>query len=90
MVIRSRFDIKLVYADTLDPFEEFEKDGKMYVEAEPRADYFISIRRVNLAGPKVMISQYTVDDKSLGYICRFHNGQGTKYHGIARRVNGQE
>ena len=47
MVVRNGYQVQLVDARTKIPFKEHEKDGKIYVEAEPDAEYFIAIRRIS-------------------------------------------
>jgi hypothetical protein len=90
MVLRNGLEIQLVYADTKIPMKEFEKDGEIYVEAEPDADYFIATRRLHVAGPKVIVGEISVDGVSLGYsFCCARVESNTKYQGIRSRFNGQ-
>jgi hypothetical protein len=91
MVIRSGFEVHLVYADSKIPFKEFERDGKIYVEAEPDADYFISVQRVNRDGPPVIISTYSIDGRRLGYNnASWGASSEPSFQGIWNRINGTE
>ena len=56
MVVRSGFEVNLVDATTKIPFKEHEKDGKIYVEMEAEAEYFIAVRRVNMDGPPTILA----------------------------------
>ena len=87
MVVRSGFQVQLVDAKTMTPFKEHEKDGKIYVEAEPDAEYFIGIRRISPAGHPVILSYYSVDGHCLGYRQphrRHPSKHSTKEFGVAR------
>ena len=89
MVFRSGFEVQLVSADTKIPFKEHEKDGKIYVEAEPDAEYFIAIRRVDMSGSPVIKSYYYIDGNFLGYYS-FHKSvqKEPSYQGVFSRTNG--
>ena len=89
MVVRSGFEIQLVSADTKIPFKEHEKDGKVYVEAEPDAEYYISIRRVDDTGPQCVVSYYYIDGNFLAYQTNHTRiAFEPAYHGIWSRQNG--
>ena len=89
MVVRSGFEVQLVSADTKIPFKEHVKDGKIYVEAEPDAEYYIAIRRVNMEGPPVITSYYYVDEAYLGYTCHHERAEAElAYRGVWSRFNG--
>jgi hypothetical protein len=89
MVVRSGFEVQLVYADSKTPLKEFEKDGKIYVEAEPDAEYFISIRRIDRSGPPTIISYYYIDGSFLGYTSTFSSVMpNPSYKGLFSRNNG--
>ena len=89
MVVRSGFEIQLVSADTKIPFKEHEKDGKVYVEAEPDAEYFIAVRRADSSGPHYVVGSFYIDGKFLGY-CTAHRGVEKKpcHKGVFSRTNG--
>ena len=53
--------------------KEHEKDGKVYVEVEPDAKYFISMRRVGNMVPETLLLTPFVDQKTLGYYRSFGN-----------------
>jgi hypothetical protein len=65
MVASGDFEVHLVYADTKTPLREHEKDGKVYAEAEPDAEYFIAIRRRGNSGPRAILTDFYVDGKQL-------------------------
>ena len=89
MVVRSGFEVQLVDAKTKLPFKEHEKDGKIYVEAEPDAEYFIAIRRIDAPGIPVIQSYFYVDGTSLGYHSNHTKVEMTpSYKGIFSRTNG--
>ncbi|GKY92223.1 hypothetical protein MPSEU_000193500 [Mayamaea pseudoterrestris] len=91
MVIRSGFEVQLVHADSKLPFKEHEKDGKIYVEVEPDAEYFIAVRRVDMSGPQAILGSYKLDGKALGYYST-HTAVETmpRFLGIVSRTNGIE
>lgn len=71
MVVQGDIEISLVHADTKEPFKEHTKDGKVYVEVEPNAEYFICIHRVGNAEPGTLLTCASVDGKTLGYQMSF-------------------
>ncbi|GKY92179.1 hypothetical protein MPSEU_000189200 [Mayamaea pseudoterrestris] len=89
MVIRSGFEVQLVHADSKLPFKEHEKDGKIYVEVEPDAEYFIAIRRLNNTGPPAIVSQYSIDGKRLNYSRALSEKAEFTYDGIYSQMNGK-
>jgi hypothetical protein len=90
MVVRNGFEVHLVYADSKVPLKEFEKDGKIYVEAEPDAEYFVAICRVALIGPPVIVSRVRIDGRSLKYLTYFPSvNRAPAIHGIPSRISGQ-
>ena len=72
MVKQGDFEIELVHADSKVPFKEHEKDGKVYVEVEPDAEYYISVKRIGRNHDGSLMVQYLVDDQDLGYHTTFH------------------
>ena len=81
--------MQLVYADTKLPLKEHEKDGKIYVEVEPDAEYFVAIRRIQCEGPEKVLSKISIDGKSLGYQgTHFGVDREIRYHGIFSRIDG--
>jgi hypothetical protein len=88
-VNRRAVDVHLVYADSKIRLKEFEKDGKIYVEAEPGVEYFIAIRRVDMEDPSVILANCYVDGKYLGYQQSFSViDPEPHYTGFWSRVNG--
>jgi hypothetical protein len=93
MVVVEDFEFQLVSAaddDANTPFKEHEKNLKTYVEVEPDAEYFLSIRKVR-ASSSVLYCQFYVDGKGLGY---YHTFQPNYIHGapqnfgVCSRSNG--
>jgi hypothetical protein len=64
MVIVNDFEFQLVSAKDKIPFKEYTKDGKTYVEVEPDAEYFLSVKKVTHKASKVKC-EYRVDGKDL-------------------------
>ena len=60
MVRAGAFKFELVQAETKIPFQEHSHAGKVYVEAEPGAEYFLSIQKVDKTETAVYLS-YSVD-----------------------------
>lgn len=68
MVQQGAFKVELVDAITKDPFIEHKRDdGSIYVEAEPKAEYLISIQktRVSQSCAPHLVVHYYVDGKLL-------------------------
>jgi hypothetical protein len=80
MVRQGDIEISLVHADTKEPFKEHTKEGKVYVEVEPNAEYFICIHRVGSAIPETLLTGASVDGKSLGYQVPFAPRVCEPYH----------
>jgi hypothetical protein len=61
------FKFELVDATTKIPFKEHTKDGRTYVEAEPDAEYFLSMQKIAKTETDVAIS-YSIDGQHItGY-----------------------
>lgn len=81
MVKKGSFTVELVDAETKIPFREHtcEKDGQLYVEVEPNAEYLIKIssdtERPVSCCPKV-------DGEPLGYIVTLMKRNGPSYRGL--------
>ena len=72
MVVQNGFKIEIVDANnTQRSFPEHCKDGKTYVEAEPDAEYFISVQKIgpvtSSADRNDMILEICVDGQCLGW-----------------------
>lgn len=68
MVRQGDFEVKLVEAQSKVPFKEFSHDGKIYVEAEPGQEYFISIEKKGTEFHSgTLLTDNYVDGKSLVY-----------------------
>jgi len=91
MVQIGDFEVQLVDADndTKAPFKEHPKDGKVFVEAEPDAEYFISVRKVNETNEQFCL-HFTVDGTALGYSQSFGRGASAEptYRGLWSRTRG--
>lgn len=53
------------------PFPEHQKDGAMYVEVDPDAEYFVNIRRVSMNFPAPITCYVQVDGQILGWTASF-------------------
>jgi len=71
MVQQGDFSFELVEAETKIPFKEHSKNGILYVEVEPDAEYFLRQRKVGSNGSGsstgMLLCYYHVDGKCLGY-----------------------
>ena len=67
MVVVGDLEIKIVWADTKEPFLEHQKDGATYIEVEPDAEYFVAIKRISMNGPALISCYVEVDGKDLGW-----------------------
>jgi hypothetical protein len=68
-VVQGDFTVSLVHADSLQPFQEHVKDGEVYAEVEPDAEYFISVRRTSsaMAANSTLFLTFFVDGQDLGH-----------------------
>ena len=71
MVLIEDFEFQLVSADggdtgTNTPFMEHTKGSKTYVEVEPDAEYFLSIRKVQVSS-SALVCNFKVDGEHLRY-----------------------
>jgi hypothetical protein len=93
MVVQGDFTILLVNADGEEPFKEHTKDGEVYVEAEPGAEYFISVQRTGNATARDLVLNYFVDDADLEFETSFFgvlSASEPKLEGLWSRTNGVE
>jgi hypothetical protein len=89
MVVRHGIQVQLVYADSKILFKEHQKEGKIYVEAEPDAEYYIAIQRIDLDRPPVIVGSICIDGKDLGYNFSIPSAsRATFYCGLFSRING--
>eukprot|EP00536_Pseudo-nitzschia_multiseries_P010060 jgi/Psemu1/306981/fgenesh1_kg.295_\ len=89
MVVVNDFEVQLVSAeDKKTPFKEHQKGLNTYVEVEPDAEYFISVRRIKTS-PTILRYNLSIDGKCLGY-WRFVrvSDLSTKLRGIWSRTKG--
>jgi hypothetical protein len=91
MVIQGDFKVQLVEAKTKKPFQEHFKDGRVYVEVEPGAEFFVSVQKVgNSSSPSsgLVMAKPLVDDQGLGwrksYLAR-RTDDTPDYFGLFRR-----
>ncbi len=89
-MIVNDFEFKLVSAEDKTPFQEHQKDGKTFVEVEPDAEYFMSIRTVR--PPSIdLCCIFKIDGKNLGYNLTIHSGRAESFNlGTASWSNGVE
>jgi hypothetical protein len=89
MVQSEDFKIELVYADTKMPFKEHTKDGKIFVEVEPDAEYFIKMQPTGTSRGGTAVKTISVDGTDLGYKHRSKKCKDQpSYKGIRSRENG--
>lgn len=85
LVYNGVFEVQLVEAVTKIPFTEHTKNGKTYIEVEPDANYWISVRKVAVC-PTAMALAFKVDGKRLGLKYTYSGGDRgapATYRGIA-------
>ena len=95
MVLIEDFEFQLVSADggdtgTNTPFMEHTKGSKTYVEVEPDAEYFLSIRKVQVSS-SALVCEFKVDGEHLRYHTTFQpkTVQGSpQLQGLVSRSNG--
>ena len=59
-MLAAGFKLELVHADSKTPFQEHSHAGKVYVEVEPGAEYFVSIQKVDKTETDVYVA-FSVD-----------------------------
>jgi hypothetical protein len=69
MVVRGGVTIELVDAAAKIPFKEHTKDGEVYVEVEPDAEYFIKLAKNEKTRSKWL--ELTADGTDLGYYVEY-------------------
>jgi hypothetical protein len=67
MVAQSGFRIELVEANTKKAYKEHVKDGKVYAEVEPDAEYFVSVQKISKLSEERYAYEVRVDDHNLGW-----------------------
>jgi hypothetical protein len=68
MVVVGNFSVRLVNAETKEPFKEHTgPDGKIYAEVEPDLEYFIETSVIGGDPQKVLLFTFFVDGKKLPY-----------------------
>ncbi|CAB9523746.1 expressed unknown protein [Seminavis robusta] len=84
MVALGNFSVRLVNAETKEPFKEHGgPDGKIYAEVEPGLDYFIETEVVGGDDPeKRFLIRIFVDGKKLSYRSSQSKSGGKRYRGI--------
>jgi len=68
MVLAAGFKFELVHADSKIPFQEHPHAGKIYVEVEPGAEYFVSIQKVDKTETDVYLGFSVDGGNPLSYI----------------------
>jgi len=90
MVVQNGFEVKIYDPDTDSLYEELTKDGNVYIEVSPDAQYFIQVELVNQGGwPRVKsgkaLACITIDKQDLGYGKLVSLNGGAKRAGIATK-----
>jgi hypothetical protein len=89
MVRQGVFEVQLVEASSKNPFPEHTKDGMHFIEAEPKAEYYIRLRRIPCSSPSLNTSPYMrtfikVDNHDLGndgsFVWNNHNPVASSYY----------
>jgi hypothetical protein len=57
----------LVQADSRQPLQGHTKDGKVCVEVESEAEFYICVQRTNLAIAKDVVFELRVDGQKMGH-----------------------
>lgn len=65
MVIVNDFEIQIVTAEEKIPFKEHKNGLNTYVEVEPDAEYFLSVRKVRSSSTDCLVT-LEIDGKCLG------------------------
>jgi hypothetical protein len=78
MAFQGDCTVSLVLADSKELFQEHVKDGKLNVEVEPDAEFFISVERTGNTIAKTLLVKYFVDEQDLGYQTRYKHGAENK------------
>ena len=91
MVVKGRFSVQLVEAESKIPFKEHTDDhGKHYAEVEPEANYFIQVQFRKGDGEAAfspVVANFFVDGASLGY--RWNQDREDMFHrGLWGRKDG--
>lgn len=90
MVVVGDYSVRLVNAETKEPFKEHVgPDGKFYAEVEPDLEYFIEIEVVG-DNKEIAVFEFTVDGQKLDYICPAHRTHGKLHRGIWFFENGAD
>ena len=88
MVIVNDFEFQIISAEDKTPFKEHKKGGNTFVEVEPDAEYYLSVRKVRKSSTKLVCS-CKVDGKSLGHRMNFRaSKKGVLHSGIYSRSKG--
>jgi hypothetical protein len=93
MVVQGDFTVSLVHADSKEPFQEHAKDGEVYAEVEPDAEYFISVQKTGaaLVAKSPFLLKFFVDGQDLCYYRTWNaTGKDEKplLSGLFSRTNG--
>lgn len=91
MVVIGDYSVRLVDAETKEPFKEHQgPGGTTFAEAEPDIDYLIEIEVVGGSPSQWRRFEFSVDGKALGYASHSACGRAKQYKGIWSREDGQE
>jgi len=96
MVVEQHFDFQIVSTDNNEngvkiPFMEHSNNGKTYVEVEPDAEYFLSVRQIRPSSTE-LYSEFSVDGKNLGFHVLWPGGLSVDpvFLGIVSNTDGIE
>jgi len=90
MVQKGDLQVSLVDATTKVAFKEHKKDGDVYIEVEPDAEYFIGIRKTKVTSD-ALCCVFFVDGKDLEYYHPFEGPEVNRaflYNGLFSRKDG--
>jgi hypothetical protein len=71
MVKQSDFTVRLVEANSKQPFKEHYHNGKVYVGVKSDLEYYISIKKTGTSIQSPAVLQIVVDEKEMNYVLQY-------------------
>jgi hypothetical protein len=71
MVKQSDFTVRLVEANSKQPFKEHYHNGKVYVGVKPDLEYYISIKKTETSIQAPIVLNIVVDEKEMNYVLQY-------------------
>ncbi|CAB9503115.1 expressed unknown protein [Seminavis robusta] len=89
MVVVGNYSVRIVNAETKEPFKEHKgPDGKIYAEVEPDVEYFIEVDVIGGGKNSMACFEFHVDGEKLPYRTISNETHGKSYKGVWSCVNG--